>query len=111
MVSVVATYVFVWVARFCVIGREVGQTPGRQRRLKTSQKGSNHARQKNRRGAAPKHRGGKHHMGETAHRETPPANPPRVLYEKRAAVQDWQRWEKILGLPRETKGTPHCWLM
>jgi len=35
----------------------------------------------------------------------------RVLYKKRAAVQDWQRWEKILGLLRETKGTPHCWLM
>jgi len=27
----------------CVVGREVGQTPGWQRRLKTSQKGSNHA--------------------------------------------------------------------
>ena len=26
-------------------------------------------------------------------------------------MQDWQRWEKILGLLRETKGTPHCWLM
>ena len=46
-----------------VVGREVGQTPGRQRRLKTSQKGSNHARQKKRRGAAPKHRGGTHHTG------------------------------------------------
>ena len=71
-----------------VVGREVGQTPGRQRRLKTSQKGSNHARQKNRRGAAPKHRRGKHHTGgnspqgnptrqHTPHRESSTSRGPR----------------------------------
>jgi len=52
-------------------------------------KGSNHARQKNRRGAAPKHRGGKHHTaggnttrGGTAHRAQ--GNPTR----QQAMTQD-----------------------
>jgi len=60
-------------SRCHVVGREIGQTPGRQRRLKTSQKGSNHARQNNRRGTAPKHRGGKHHTGGNS----PQGNPTR----------------------------------
>jgi len=82
-------------------------------------KASSNARQRNRRGTAPKHRGGNTTRGETPqggkqptgepHPPTPP--PPRVLYKKRAAVRDWPRWEKILGLPRETEGTPHCRLM
>jgi len=65
-------------------------------------------------GQPPNTAGGNTTRGETAHTgephpPTPP--PPRVLYKKRAAVQDWQRWEMILGLLRETKGTPHCWRM
>jgi len=39
-------------------------------------KASSYARQRTGGGTAPKHRGGKHHKGETAHRGTPPANTP-----------------------------------
>ena len=72
---------------WCVGGREAGQARGRQRRrdTETSQKGSNHARQRNRRGHSPQTprgetpQGGKQPTGEP-HPPTPP--PLRVLYKK-----------------------------
>jgi len=94
-----------------VVGREVGQTPGRQRRQKTSQGAT--TRDKRTLGGQPLNiAGGNTARGKqpTGKPHPPTHTPPRVLY-KRAAVQDWQRWEKILRLPRETKGTPHCRLM
>ena len=102
-------FCFLYIYNKVVVGREVGQVPGRQRTASQRMEESYAAtrdKPPNTAGLTP--HGGKQPTGEP-HPQTPP--PPRVLYKKRAAVQDWQRWEKILGLPRETKGTPHCWLM
>ena len=96
-----------------VVGREVGQTPGRQRRQTSQRKVATTRDKRTGRGQPPNTAGGNTTRGKqpTGKPHPPSPPPPRVLYKKRAAVQDWQRWEKILGLPRETKGTPHCWLM
>jgi len=52
--------------------------------------------------------GGKQPTGEP-HPPTHP--PPRVLYKKEEGRgARLAGWLKILGLLRETKGTPHCWL-
>jgi len=73
-------------------------------------KASCYARQKNRRGAAPKDHGGKHHKGETANRGTPPANtntPPTAspLQEGHGARLA-EVGEDPLGLLRETRAPP-----
>ena len=58
-------------------GRSARRRDAREHRTHQTMKASSNARQRNRRGAAPKHRGGKHHKGgNRPHRGTPPANTP-----------------------------------
>jgi len=57
-------------------GRLARRRDAREQGTHQTQKGSNHARQKNRMGAAINTVGGNTTRGETAHRETPPANTP-----------------------------------
>ena len=127
---------YVYMIYVTVVGREVGQAPRRQRtasqRMEESRTGG---------GQPPNTAGGKHHTGGNSpqgnptrqhppHRKSSTRREPRGRGGRRSSdfrvkqmapptagscshrvAEKLYAGSSIFGLPRETKGTPHCWLV